>query len=140
MNKKGPIVVIEDDEDDRHILDMVFKELNYKNELNFFDDGHKAIAYLQREDVMPFLVISDINLPKLNGFELRDLIYTDDTLRKKSFPFIFLTTSSNRQMIKEAYDNSVQGFFIKPDSVENLKENLRAIIEYWRWGYTPSLF
>jgi len=133
-------VVIEDDEDDRHILDLVFRELNYKNELNFFDDGQKAIEYLQREEVMPFLVISDINLPKLNGFEVRDLIHTDAILRKKSFPFIFLTTSSNRQVIRDAYDNSVQGFFIKPDTIEHLKENLKAIIEYWKWGYAPSTF
>jgi CheY-like chemotaxis protein len=140
MNKKGPIVIIEDDEDDRHILGMVFKELECENELNFFEDGQEAIEYLKREEVMPFLVISDINLPKLNGFQVRDIIFTNEALRKKSFPFIFFTTTSNRIMIREAFDRAVQGVFIKPDSIDSLRDNLRAILDYWSLGYAPNGF
>jgi hypothetical protein len=45
MNKNGPIVIIEDDTDDREILDEIFKELNFKNEIIYFGEGEKALEY-----------------------------------------------------------------------------------------------
>jgi CheY-like chemotaxis protein len=71
MNKTGPIVIIEDDIDDQDILSEIFKELNYSNKLIFFSDSVKALEYLTDTDTEPFLVLSDINMPKLNGMELR---------------------------------------------------------------------
>lgn len=67
MNKTRPIVIIEDDVDDQDILAEIFKELNYKNELVFFGDSELALEYLTNTDTEPFLVLSDINMPKLNG-------------------------------------------------------------------------
>jgi CheY-like chemotaxis protein len=137
MNKNGPIVIIEDDEDDRHILGIVLAELGYKNEVTFFEDGPKAIEYLNAEETSPFLIISDINLPKLNGFEVQEVINRNERLRRMAIPFIIFTTSSSRHLVREAYAKSVQGFFVKPDRIETLKESIRAIIEYWRWGCAP---
>ena len=67
MNKTGPIIVIEDDSDDQELLVMVFKELGFKNEIIFFEDGEAALDYLIKSDVEPFIILSDINMPKLNG-------------------------------------------------------------------------
>ena len=72
MNKGGPIIIIEDDLDDQDILTEVFKELNYRNEIIFFDDGEKALTYLTATEVEPFIIFSDINMPKLSGMELRE--------------------------------------------------------------------
>ena len=71
MNKRGPIVIIEDDTDDQEILSDIFKELDYNNKLIFFADSVQALEYLTDTDIEPFLVLSDINMPKLNGMELR---------------------------------------------------------------------
>ena len=57
MNKNGPVVVIEDDEDDKQMLQEIFKNLNYKNKIVFFEDGNEALEYLNRTDVMPFLIL-----------------------------------------------------------------------------------
>ena len=84
MNKTGPIVIIEDDIDDQDILTEIFKELNYENELIFFSDSVLALEYLTDTAVEPFLVLSDINMPKLNGMELRDKIHNNEDLRMKS--------------------------------------------------------
>ena len=72
MNKSGPIIIIEDDSDDQENLADIFKELNYSNELIFFGDSLLALEYLTDTDIEPFLVMSDINMPKLNGMELRE--------------------------------------------------------------------
>ena len=71
MNKNGAIIIVEDDTDDQEMFSEVFKELNYKNEIVFFNDGQEALAYLKAKTTEPFIVFSDINMPKLNGIELR---------------------------------------------------------------------
>src|SRR5450631_1467952 len=75
MNKKGPIVVIEDDEDDQEVLVEIFRKLGHENELVFFKDGNAALDFLNQTDLHPFLILSDINMPKINGFELRKKIF-----------------------------------------------------------------
>jgi CheY-like chemotaxis protein len=132
--KSGPIVVIEDDIDDRMLLGLVFEELGYPNEVVFCVDGRVAIDYLNRVDIRPFLIISDINLPRYNGFEVREIVRANDNLKGQNVPFVFFTTASNKTNIRNAYSASVQGFFIKPNTYEDLRENIRAIIEYWRWS------
>ena len=83
MNKSGPIVIIEDDIDDQDILNDIFKELNYSNKLIFFADSVQALDYLTDTEIEPFLVLSDINMPKLNGMELREKIHNNEDLRLK---------------------------------------------------------
>jgi len=91
MNKRGPIVIIEDDVDDQEILIDIFKELNYNNKLIFFGDSLKALQYLTDTDIEPFLVLSDINMPKLNGMELREKVHNNEDLRLNRFlTFSFL--------------------------------------------------
>jgi len=138
MNKKGPIVVIEDDEDDRDVFKDVFKELNYENEIVFFEDGEKALEYLHDDKIYPFLIISDINLPRLNGFELRKMVHTNEGLSTKCIPYLFFSTAVNKKAVYDAYTLSVQGFFVKPSSDAELKQTLSKIIEYWRECYSPN--
>ena len=137
MNKHGPIVVIEDDADDRLLLDMVFKELKYPNEVTFFPDGQSALEYLKDDSIYPFLILSDINLPKLNGFELRKMVHTNEGLSKKCIPYLFFSTSSDKKSVYDAYTLSVQGFFLKPDNYEKLTNTIRVIVEYWQECYSP---
>ena len=68
MNKDGPIIIIEDDIDDQQIIGEIFKKLDHKNEIVFFHDGNLALEYLNKTDIHPFLILSDINMPKINGF------------------------------------------------------------------------
>ena len=83
MNKSGPIVMIEDDMDDQDIFRDVFDDLAFKNEIIFFKDGEEALEYLIKTDEKPFIVFSDINMPKLSGMELREKIHTNEDLRIK---------------------------------------------------------
>ena len=89
MNKYGPIIVIEDDQNDQDMLIEIFNELNYDHELIFFGNGELALEYLTATDSKPFLIISDINMPKLNGMELREKIHNNEDLRLKCIPSRF---------------------------------------------------
>ena len=138
MNKTGPIIVIEDDSDDQELLAIVFKELGFKNEIIFFEDGEAALDYLIKSDVEPFIILSDINMPKLNGLELRKKVHTNEDLRIKCIPYLFFSTSAEQGHVVDAYSESVQGFFVKPHSFDKLKRIIRIIVEYWQECESPN--
>lgn len=138
MNKNGPIVIIEDELGDQLILTEVFAELPYKNHLMFFNDGNLALEYLTETEVEPFLVLSDINMPKLNGMELRKKIHNNEDLRLKSIPYLFFTTSAEQKHVIDAYSRSIQGFFVKPSNYDKLKQIMVKIVEYWQDCESPN--
>lgn len=138
MNKSGTIIFIEDDKDDQELLAEVFRELDYKNEILFFGDGELALEHLIHNRVEPFIVFSDINMPKLNGMELREKIHNNEDLRLKCTPYLFFSTSSEQQHVIDAYSKSIQGFFVKPNSFTDLKRVLKIIIDYWKECVSPN--
>lgn len=138
MNKNGPIVVIEDDSDDQETLVDIFKKLDFKNPVIYFSDGEEALQFLVETKTKPFLILSDINMPKLSGIELRQKIHTDENLNLKCIPYLFFTTTSNQQAVVDAYSQSVQGFFIKASSVDKLEHTIKTIVEYWKECEAPN--
>lgn len=138
MNKRGPIIIIEDDEDDQWLLTEAFKELKCPNTLLFYKDGETALAELMKSDFIPFLILSDINMPKLDGFALRDKVKMDAKLQLRCTPYIFFSTAVSQDAVIKAYSQSVQGFFVKASSLGELKKILSAIIEYWTLCATPN--
>jgi CheY-like chemotaxis protein len=140
MNSNGPIIVIEDDEDDQDFLQEAFKNLKYQNEIMFFRDGQKALDFLNGNEITPFLILSDINLPKLDGFALRSKIRMDAKLQLKCIPYLFFSTASNQRAVIDAYSLSVQGFFIKQNSMPELEKTIQVIMEYWKRCVSPNNF
>ena len=138
MTKSGPVIIIEDDEDDIIIMREALTELDLNNEVIFFKNGQLALEYLKREDVEPFIIICDINMPVMDGITLKREIQKDAHLRLKCVPYLFFTTSANRYDVLEAYANSVQGFFIKPHSIHGLRKILKDIIGYWQHSEAPD--
>ena len=138
MNKGGPIIIIEDDLDDQEVLSEVFKELAYKNEIIFFGDGEKALEYLTGSTIEPFIIFSDINMPRLSGMELRQKIHENEDLRIKSIPYLFFSTSAEQGHVVDAYSKSVQGFFVKPASYQEIRETIKTIVEYWNKCVSPN--
>ena len=139
MDKNGPIIIIEDDFDDQEILKGVFKKLNYENEILYFEDGEKALEYLLSMSVKPFLILSDINMPRLNGMELREKIYNNEQLNLRCIPYLFLTTAAEQPLVVKAYSQSVQGFFVKPSSLKEIEKLIFSIMSYWKDCNSPNL-
>ena len=138
MNKNGPIIIIEDNIADQRILLEIFKNLKFENKLYFFQDGAVALDYLNTTDNIPFLIISDVNMPKISGFELRSKIHENKALSLKCVPFLFFSTGMNKQSVADAYAMSVQGFFRKPNEITALENTMRKIVEYWKECIAPS--
>ena len=110
---QGPIIYVEDDLDDRLIFKETLYQLGVKNEVLYFDHGRHFLEYLYETHDQPVLIVCDINMPVMNGLELRKMILDDPRLKKKSIAFVFYTTSVNSKEIETAYDLTVQGYFKK---------------------------
>src|SRR5687768_5046913 len=108
MNKGGEIVIIEDDVDDQQMLSDVFKSLQIPNKVTFFPDGAEVLDYLSNPHVHPFLILSDINLPLLNGLELRDRVFQNEQISRKCIPYVFFTTVADEKAVTTAYALSAQ--------------------------------
>ncbi|MCF2516984.1 response regulator [Dyadobacter sp. CY351] len=140
MDKNGPIIIIEDDPDDKFVLEEVFGELGYPNQRMYFTDGQSALDYLYTSKDLPFIIISDINLPQLNGLELRRKVQTDAELSLKCIPYVYFTTAINQQVVIDAYSTSAQGFFVKPGEYDEIKATIRVMIDYWKRCAAPNNF
>lgn len=131
MVTQGPIIIIEDDMDDQELLKEIFSELEVPNLIRFFTSCQQAFDYLMSTMEKPFLIISDINVPAMTGLDFCRKIRENEYLRMKTIPFIFLSTTREQKVIIKAYEMSVQGFFVKPNSVDELREIVRMIVGYW---------
>lgn len=140
MNKNGPIIVIEDDEEDQEILLEIFDRLPYKNKVVFFTNGNEVIEYINTPGNDPFLILSDINMPNIDGFELRKKVFSNKELQNKCVPYLFFTNGTHKKAVVDAYSMSVQGFFIKPSNLSSLENTLRKIIDYWQECIAPNQF
>jgi len=115
-------------------------DLNIENELRSFENGHQALDYLLVTVEKPLIIICDINMPLMNGIELRDTIDDNPYLKKKAIPFIFLSTSSNRSLIEQAYGSTIQGFYKKEHNYETFRTHINLIINYWKECLHPNNF
>lgn len=138
MDKSGPIIIIEDNKGDQRILVEIFKKISFNNELLFFSEGEAALDFLKNTDKTPFLVISDINMPKMSGFELRSRIRENKELSRMCVPFLFFSTGGNKNAVEDAYALSVQGFFKKPIDIDELEVTMRKIVDYWKVCIAPA--
>jgi CheY-like chemotaxis protein len=135
----NPIYIVDDDKDDEDLIREAFTELGITNELKFFSTGEGVLYELNNTEEAPFVIISDINLPRMDGFQLREKVLEGTFIKDKSIPFIFWSTSASDAQIRRAYDLAAHGFFLKGRSYNELKQRIQEMIKYWSDSLTPSM-
>lgn len=128
------ILLVDDNDDDVVLLTESFKESRFLNLLQVVHDGTEALAYLRREGPFqsartPGLILLDINMPKMNGFEVLRAIKADPNLR--TIPVIMLTTSTRDEDIARSYDCGACSFVSKPVDLDKLKDVIKQFALYW---------
>lgn len=129
MNKKGQIIVIEDDPDDIEIISTAVRALELPNSIIVFDNSTGVVAHLLQPEVDPMLVISDINLPRQHGLDLYRELITRDEFVSKDVPYVFLSTSDD--FVKPATTLSKCGYFVKPRNYADYVNMIQRIVLYW---------
>jgi CheY-like chemotaxis protein len=128
------ILLVDDNDDDVVLLEESFRDSKFLNLMQIVRDGEEAIRYLQRRAPYeyartPGLVLLDINMPKMNGFEVLRTMKSDPLLR--TIPVVMLTTSTRDEDIARSYDGGACSFVSKPVSFEKLKEVIKQFTLYW---------
>lgn len=128
------ILLVDDNDDDVVLVEESFKDSKFVNLMRVVRDGAQALAYLRREGphknaALPGLVLLDINMPGLNGFEVLSAMKADPALR--TIPVVMLTTSTRDEDVVRSYDGGACSFVSKPVSLEKLKDVIKQFALYW---------
>jgi CheY-like chemotaxis protein len=138
MNSKPiPILLAEDDPDDRYLISEALDECRQSAQLFIVEDGEELLDYLRHngkytnatEWPWPAMILLDLNMPRKDGREVLAEIKSDSSLR--AIPVVVLTTSQAEEDIVRSYNLGVSGFITKPVSFSGLLEVMKALGTYW---------
>lgn len=137
--KMVSILLVEDNDLDAEKLQRILDRLGDKRKITRARDGIEALEILRdaaRRPKPPFVIILDLNMPRMNGQEFLAELRADEEL--KGLPVVVLTTSDRRADIEQAYANQVSGYLTKPLDLEDTATMLQSICEFWGRCEFPS--
>ena len=126
---KLKILVVDDIPVMRLFVVNTLKELGFKS-IYEADDGHNALELLEEEcnqDEPIRIVISDINMPKMDGISLLENLRSSSNEKLKDLPFLIVTASNETSKIIQASELGVTNYILKPYSPESLKKKITDI-------------
>ena len=133
MKENYSIFLVDDDHDDHVFFHAALKKIQISCSLTSIYDGTELFNILLKKEnhsnstlETPDVIVLDINMPKLNGFEILQKVKSDAKL--KSIPVYVLTTSQSLEETKMALDFGAKGFYTKPQDPEKLRQIIAEIL------------
>jgi two-component system, response regulator len=131
------ILLVEDNPDDIALTLRAFKKSNIQNKVISIEDGQEALDYFlckgrfegKDPQDLPSVVLLDINLPKVNGFEVLKAIRENKST--KLLPVVILTSSKEEQDITTGYSLGANSYIRKPVDSNNFFEAVQTLGLYW---------
>ena len=136
MTNLHRLLVVEDSESDIELLREALSDSEPTVELDIVRHGEDALSFLRREGefeaaARPDLVVLDLNLPRMGGFEVLRALREDVDPRLRRLPVVVFTTSATTGDVDKAYDLHASSFVTKPTAFESYLETVRAFREFW---------
>ena len=124
----GPIKRIVAVDDSNIVLKMLKNVLDKEEyELHPFSTGVRALEYLVQKDKVPDLIILDIEMPEMNGYDVLERIKKMDHL--ENVPVIFLTANSEKKQVIKAVTGGVKDYVVKPIDKDILTKKIRILLK-----------
>jgi sigma-B regulation protein RsbU (phosphoserine phosphatase) len=120
---KPKILLVEDEQNIARLFKFNLTKAGY--EVEHASDGEEGFEKVKSFE--PDLIISDIMMPRVDGFEFRKRLVADEKL--KSIPFIFLTAKTSEEDILQGYDYDIQEYIVKTSSPKIILAKLKAILK-----------
>jgi two-component system response regulator len=145
MNEKI-ILLVEDNPDDAALTLRAFDKNNIKNKIITVEDGEEALDYLfckgkfegRNPLELPSVVLLDLKLPKVDGFEVLKAIRKNE--HSKYLPVVILTSSREEKDIVKGYSLGANSYIQKPVDFENFFEAVKTLGVYWLlMNETPNI-
>ena len=135
MSNSKKILLVEDDKVDVMTVRRAFGQLELNRELMVASDGREAMDYLRGEEDLPWLILLDLNMPRMNGIEF--LQERAQWPELGYVPVVVLTTSGEERDRMESYNFQIAGYVIKPLNYEKFKGVVRTTDAYWELNVFP---
>lgn len=137
MRNSRPLLLIEDDSVDAMTVKRALKELGIPNKLEHVLNGEEAIDYLNNaESVHPGIILTDLNMPRMDGIEFMEKIKAEDDLRH--IPVVVLTTSKEESDITRSFHCGAAGYLTKPVDFQVFVEIIQTLDAYWTHSELPG--
>lgn len=134
--EKRPLLLVEDDEVDVLSLERALARLPAAFPIEVARHGEAALQWLRGENhPLPFLILLDINMPRMNGHEFLAELRRDPVLR--TLPVAVLTTSPHDSDRERLYQLGIMAYLVKPTRSEEYVEMLRSLAEFWSFNSPP---
>jgi CheY-like chemotaxis protein len=137
VSETAVILIVEDRDDDILLMRKAFEKMSLPNPIKFVREGEEAIAYLSGEGKyanrdeypLPALVLLDLKLPRIDGFEVLSWIRKREGIR--GLPVVVLTSSSQLRDVNRAYELGANSFFVKEFDFQSHVELTKLLQRYW---------
>lgn len=124
------VLIIDDDEDDRFFMQSAFEADSSTTQVQSAADGQAGLDWLSATDALPDVVLLDLNMPGLTGFEVLEQL--KQSSRWRAMPIVILTTSDSSTDQEQALQLGAIQFITKPTT----HQGLAAIAEQIRLKWT----
>jgi len=130
-NKLIQVFMVEDTPDDIELTLEAFKESNREFNVNVAQDGVEALKYLRKQDEFthrpqPDLILLDLNMPRMNGFEVLEEINKDEEL--KNIPVVVMSISQSENDMAKVKNLHAKAYIVKPTGLDGLFEIIKRLI------------
>lgn len=127
MNEYKPILLVDDDEEDRMLIREAFSEIGAADAVHFEVNGEEAITYLENNpDALPSLIILDLNMPRMNGTQTLRYLKSDERFR--DITVIIYSTSVNPLEREACLELGAHSYVIKPTLYQ---ESLETVTHFY---------
>ncbi|MBD2703244.1 response regulator [Spirosoma sp. BT702] len=123
------VLLVDDDEDDRFLLQEVFRQYCPDCKLSCVEDSEQLLNTLANSAVLPALILLDLNMPFMSGFEMLPAIKTIPGYR--SIPVVILTTSDQPTDRQKALELGADDFMTKPATLYQFNQLILKIKQRW---------
>ncbi len=130
------VALVDDNPTDRLLAAEALREVRADCTLETYDSGPAALAHLRTAPRLLNVLLLDINMPGMDGFEVLSALKAD--ARLSLIPVVMLTTSNAPADVREAYTLHASSYVVKAPSFVAFVAQLDAFIGYWRMN-RPAL-
>lgn len=139
------LLIIEDNPNDRDLLTLAFRDMDFPGPIHCVANGREAISYLKAEGCYadrasfpyPSFIITDLSMPGGDGFAV--LRHLKSAPERAVVPTLVLSSSSDLRDIGKAYEYGANSYFIKPIAYSELRRMMKIFYEYWTECAIPQV-
>lgn len=122
------VLIVEDNPGDVYLIQLQLIESNIPMEIRVANDGHEAVHLIFEQGLIPDLILLDLNLPKLDGYEVLKRIRDG---KAPDTPVVVFSCSTRNEDIERATMAGASDYVVKPVDLERFNQAVAGIVKIW---------